>query len=637
MDLTNERLLPLTRHEGGNSQESGHVRNRLTALPGSDSIYEDGPMGRLSKRITKLEGTMRRSYLARGLLSALLLLIAMQPGLGFAQITFERTYGGDTLDAGYSVRQTSDGGYIIVGRTLSYGAGDLDVYLVKTDSLGELIWERTYGGDKSDGGNSVEQTADGGYIIAGYTGSFGAEWQDVYVVRVSSSGDTLWTRTFGGLNYDVGISVRQTSDGGYVVAGMTTPYDAYLIRMEQFGNPAWERTYGGIGWDAATSVSETEDGGFSVAGGSESFGSGGKDYYLVRVDSAGDTLWERRYGGSEDESASEHQPTWDGGWILAGDTESFGFASPKAYLVKTDSAGGVMWEQTYGGNIHTLAYSVYPTIDSGFVFVGTIIDTFCAGQPDLYIVRIDSSGNTLWEKAYGGSLFDNGYCVRQTSDGGYIATGSTKSFGTGHGDVYLVKLGPDGQVSKDASVVSLDAPADTVFCDSTYQVNASVANLGNAVFSFHVIATIDGYVDTALVNGLEPDSASEVSFNNWHVPTDDSIVYTMRVCTHAFSDIDTTNDCMQKEIFAYNPTGVEEALNRPSVFDFRLWQNSPNPFHRSTAIQYSLPVECDVTLSVYGTTGRLMETIVDQRQGAGVFRVQWLAERAMLTASTFAG
>ena len=572
------------------------------------------------------EGVMIRRF-TRGIVIGWPILICISLcGPTLAQTSFERTYGGDTLDAGSSVCQTSDGGYVIVGITFSYGAGNGDVYLVKTDSLGELEWDRTYGGDKADHGYSVEQSADGGYIIVGYTWSFGAGAQDVYVIKLNSSGDTLWTRTFGASSTDIGCSVKQTSDGGYVVAGMTTPYDVYLIRVDQFGNPMWERSYGGVGWDAGVSVSEAEEGGFAVMGGSNSFGSGDTDFYLVRVGSAGDTLWQQTYGGSEDESAFEHHPTWDEGWILAGYTESFGFASPKAYLVKTDSAGGVMWDHTYGGDIRTSAHSVYPAIDSGYVFVGSITDTFGAGEPDLYIVRTDSSGNTLWEKSYGGPLFDNGYCVRQTSDGGYIATGSTRSFGAGDRDVYLVKLKRDGEIDKDASVVSLEGPPDTVFCDSTYQVKATVANVGNSVFSFFVIATIDGYADTAVANGLGPGSTWQVSFGNWHVPTDDSIVYTMRVCTHAFNDIDTTNDCMQKETFAYNPTGVEERLDRRDKFGFHLYQNKPNPFHRSTVIQYSLPTECDVTLSVYDATGSLVDELIDGRQGPGIFRVHWMAE-----------
>ena len=180
---------------------------------------------------------------------------------------------------------------------------------------------------------------------------------------------------------------------------------------------------------------------------------------------------------------------------------------------------------------------------------------------------------------------------------------------------------------RDVAVAGMKAPPDTVFVDTSYDVIATVSNLGNAPDSFTVTVTIDGYSDVYPVSYLAAGCEIDILFHQaWLVPPDDSTTYVMMVCGETEGDIDTTNDCMQKEIFAYNPTGVEERLARRGKFGFHLCQNEPNPFHRSTMIQYSLATQCDVTLSVYDATGRLMETIVDQRQGPGVFRVQWIAE-----------
>ena len=214
--------------------------------------------------------------------------------------------GGAADDWAYSVQQTADGGYIVAGYTNSFGAGDYDFYLVKTNSQGDTLWTRTYGGSDDDWAYSVQQTADGGYIVAGYTYSFGAGDDDFYLVKTNSQGDTLWTRTYGGSGDDEAYSVQQTADGGYIVAGYTSSFgagsgDFYLVKTNSQGDTLWTRTYGGSGYDGAYSVQQTADGGYIVAGYTGSFGAGSDDFYLVKTNSQGDTLWTRTYGGSSND------------------------------------------------------------------------------------------------------------------------------------------------------------------------------------------------------------------------------------------------------------------------------------------------------------------------------------------------
>jgi len=202
-------------------------------------------------------------------------------------VQWEKTFGGSGEEYGYSVRQTADGGYIIAGSTGSFGVGD-DVYLIKTDPNGNSQWQKAFGGSNDDQGWSVQQTSDGGYIIAGMTSSFDAGFHDVYLIKTDPNGNTQWEKTFGGSNYDFGFSVQKTSDGGYIIVGETSSFgagscDVYLIKTDPNGNLLWQKTFGGSDWDAGYSVQQTTDGGYIIAGTTESFGAGDLDVYLIKL------------------------------------------------------------------------------------------------------------------------------------------------------------------------------------------------------------------------------------------------------------------------------------------------------------------------------------------------------------------
>jgi uncharacterized delta-60 repeat protein len=365
-----------------------------------------------------------------------------------------RTYGGSYHDRAHAVQQTTDGGYIVAGLTQSFGAGNYDFYLVKTNPLGDTLWTRTYGGSSEDWATSLQQTADGGYIVVGYTYSFGAGNRDFYMVKTNSLGDTLWTRTHGGTNVDGAWSVQQTADGGYIVAGYTYSSgvgccDSYLVKTNSQGDTLWTRTYGGSSYDDAYSVQQTADGGYIVAGTTNSFGAGWYDFYLVKTDSLGNTLWSRTYGGSSEDWGNSVQQTADGGYIVAGGARSFGAGPFDFYLVKTNRLGDTLWTRTYGGSHDDRASSVQQTADGGYIGAGYTY-SFGAGTPtynNFYLVKTNSLGDTLWTRTYGGSRQENALSVQQTADGGYIMAGYTYSFGAGtptYSNMYLVKTGPDG-------------------------------------------------------------------------------------------------------------------------------------------------------------------------------------------------
>ncbi len=358
-----------------------------------------------------------------------------------------KTYGGTNEDVGNSVRQITDGGYIIAGSTRSFGAGHGDVYLIKADAQGDTLWTRTYGGTQLDWGSSVQHTSDGGYIIAGYTQSSGAGNTDVYLIKTDAQGDTLWTRTYGGIGDDYGYSVQQTTDGGYAVVGHAFSFgagngDVYLIKTNALGDTLWTRTYGGTSADYAFSAQQTADSGYIIAGYTSSFGAGYGDIYLVKTDASGDTLWTRAYGGTEDDWGYSVQQTTDGSYIVAGYTASSPGMDFDVYLVKTNASGDTLWTSYCGGPVYDEAYSVQQTTDGGYIVAGCT-NSFGTQGYEVYLINTNAQGDTLWTRTYGGINYDYGNSVQQTTDGGYIIAGHSPSFGNSE-QVYLIKTDANG-------------------------------------------------------------------------------------------------------------------------------------------------------------------------------------------------
>jgi hypothetical protein len=313
-----------------------------------------------------------------------------------------QTYGGSGDDFAYSVVQTSDGGYALAGYTDSFGAGYYDFYLVKTNSAGNEQWYKTYGGPGDDEARSLIQTSDGGYALAGFTDSFGGGGYKFYLVKTDSTGNMVWNSTYGSAGDNQAYSVIQTTDGGYALAGYTDSSgaggnDLYLVKTDGAGKMIWNMTYGegsGIGDDEAYSLIQTSDGGYALAGYTSSPTAGVYNFWLVKTNSTGAVTWSQTYGPSGDSEAySLVQTSSDGGYALAGYTDASGAGGYDVWLVKTDSTGGVQWSQTYGGSGDDFAYSLIQTSDGGYALAG-YTDSSGAGGNDFYLVKVDSTGTS---------------------------------------------------------------------------------------------------------------------------------------------------------------------------------------------------------------------------------------------------
>jgi len=412
---------------------------------------------------------------------------------------WSRTFGGSNDDRCFSVRQTADGGYILAGYTWSFGAGLDDIYLVKVDGLGDTLWTRTFGGTNSDNAYSVQQTTEGGYILGGSTNSFGTGGNpDMWLLKADADGNPLWNRTFGGSGGEYCRSILQSSDGGYILAGVVCGYaypDFYLLKTDASGNQLWSRTFGGNLDDWCNCVQQTSDGGYILAGSTDSFGAG-SDFYLVKTDTSGNQLWSRTFGGNSSDICYSVQETSDGGYILAGSTSSFGAGTPyypNFYLIKADANGNQVWSRTFGGNFSEECYCVQQTSDGGYI-LGGYTGSFGAGGGDFWLVKTNANGDSLWSRTFGGSDGDWAYSVRQTTDGGYIVAGGTRSFGAGNADFYLVKTGPE---YPNVGYVTLVSPGPPDWGYSLHHVSGSLSHLAFTNFCSGTIGSVGGNAEAA--------------------------------------------------------------------------------------------------------------------------------------------
>ncbi len=401
-------------------------------------------------------------------------------------IQWAKCFGGENYDYADMIQQTSDNGYIIGGMTRSLGGditgkhANSDFWIVKLDENGKLLWQKTLGGSGDDYCNSIQQTSDGRYIVGGETESNDGDvtsnngGYDFWVVKLNAVGKIVWQKTFGGSQYDNANSIQQTSDGGYIVAGETESFngdvvgnhgssDYWIVKLDANGSMMWQKTLGGRGFDAANSIKQTFDGGYIVTGFTLSSGGdvtnyrGGNDFWVVRLDAKGNIVWQKTLGGSFEDDAYSISQTSDGGYIVAGRTLSNNgdvignHGDYDSWVVKLDGNGTLIWQKTLGGTEEEEASSVQQTLDGGYIVAGFTKSingdvTSNRGEKDAWIVKLDMNGNIVWQTVHGGSENDDISSVQQTADGKYIVAGYSNSTGGdvigNHGlsDFWIVKF-----------------------------------------------------------------------------------------------------------------------------------------------------------------------------------------------------
>jgi hypothetical protein len=429
-------------------------------------------------------------------------------------IEWQKVLGSSADDFAYSINQTDDGGYIIVGTTRSVGSGggsysyeNQDILVMKLDSAGNLQWQKVYGEYAEDGASGIQQTTDGGYILVGYTGA--SRYRDVLVLKLDPAGNLQWQKVLGGNAEDSGSDIQQTADGGYVLIGRTESSnsgdvgpnhgygDIWVVRLSPSGSLQWQRLFGGSGDERGNSIRQTTDGGYILTGDTESSNSGNvgsnhgpPDVWVAKLDTGGNLEWQKVLGGSARDTGSSIRQTGDGGYILTGVTASGnsgdvgpGYNSPDFWVVKLDSSGNIDWQKVLGGTGVDFGKAIEQTTDGGYILTGysTSANSGDVGPNhdscDAWVVKLDPSGIIQWQRQFGGSEVEWGMDIQQTSDGGYVFTGNTLSSNSGdvgqnHGrnDFWVVKLFPDTQPLFPTLVTATTPIPSVGQATSSYQV-----------------------------------------------------------------------------------------------------------------------------------------------------------------------
>ncbi len=383
-------------------------------------------------------------------------------------ITWDKTFGGSNEDMGFSIIQTENGGYAVAGYTIlarekrkdtwraKLGYIELtedkrqDFWIIKLDKNGNMEWDEAFGEEGTDVARSIIQTEDGGYAVVGSIWTKYASKQDFWLIKLGENGNKEWDKTFDEDENDIAYSLIQTEDRGYAIAGSAGlrvwgETNCWVIKLDAKGNIEWDSNFGGTGWDEIYSIIQTKDGSFITTGCVWSKGAGRGDVRVAKLNKRGNLVWDKTFGGSENDETHSIIQTDDGGCAIAGFTASEDTGDRNVWVIKLDKEGNQIWDKTIGGASEDWANSIVQTEDEGYMVAGWT-KSIGAGKTDVWIVKLDKRGNLVWDKTFGGSENDEAHSIIQTDDGGYAVAGWTKSKGAGNSDVWVIKLDENGNL-----------------------------------------------------------------------------------------------------------------------------------------------------------------------------------------------
>ncbi len=584
-----------------------------------------------------------------------------------AQTQWQRTIGGTNHDNANCIIQTTDGGYAIAGYTFSYAAGYEDMYIIKCNGSGTIQWTKTIGGSGADIANSIIQTSDGGYAIAGNTYDYSSTTADWFIVKIDAGGTIQWVRTINKAAYDYACSIVQTTDGGFAISGVSATggvfsSDMLIVKLNSAGNFQWSKTYGGSHDEPAYCIIQTADGGLAFAGYSNSFGPYNV-FNIIKTDSSGNILWNRLIGetGTGSHIYSVIQSS-DGSFVLAGEFTPTGTGNYDMYIVKINSSGTILWTRTVAGSGYDMAYSVTQTTDGGFV-LGGYTNSYGSGGYDMYIVKLNSSGSLQWSKTVGGTGDEQALSIIKTTDGGFIAAGYSSSFGNGGKDIFIVKFDTSGNTCGNTTAPFSSSGTSGTATSPTFTVvtqNPTVTTPTQTIGTGGILTTICSTVPPPAPNLVSPPNGSynqttTVRFT-WNKSlyaasyrlqvSLDSLFTNMVVNDSTLTDSTivvtnlTTNKYYWWRVNAKNVIGTSpysavwkfgtffvgiEQISTDIPKEFMLFNNYPNPFNPITKIRFDLPKSDFVIVTIFDILGRKVAALVNEQLQPGTFEAEWNA------------
>ena len=567
---------------------------------------------------------------------------------------FEKTFGGINPERGIQIEITSDGGYMIVGSTESFTIGEL-MYVIKLDSTGSIQWSKVYDAYGYGKFTGVKQTSDGGYYIAGFIeGGFG--FLDQFIMKTDMIGNVQWAKNFGGIEADEFRKLSITAGGGLIVTGSNASFgvgvkDAQAIKLTSNGNIEWANTYGTLYEDFNSSCIIASDGNYVLSGAVDITGSYGIRPTLIKLDTLGNIIWANYYAGYIEDWSRDLIETSDGGFLITGDTKSYGLGgSQDIYLIKTDSSGNVEWAKSYGGISSDVGYGVVLSNDGKYVVAG-YTNSFGFGGYDGFLMKVDTNGSLEWFHTYGGYTSDYIYDVILAPDFGFALTGRRSSNTIGGDDVYMIKTDENGYSN---CVFGIYNP--NVFTISNLQaINMNMGTLSYISEDNTTITTIfpnTAQTTSCAIIPVELKSFNYILENNdvvlsWATATetnnmgfkilkDDTEIgfvagsgTTTEPREYIYEDVNVKSGTYSYKLIQIDFDGTNNKVGELEVAvdnvptEYLLQQNYPNPFNPITKIQYSIPQNSFVILSVYNSLGERVALLEEEMKEAGFYEIEF--------------
>ncbi|GEM_PF-1072136 len=378
--------------------------------------------------------------------------ILLIPAMTSSQSNFIHTYGGANFENAAGIVAAKDGGYLICGYSASFDSSGASIYLLKVDSAGNHVFSKTYGGSAYDIPTGLAASFDGGYAISGITWSFGAGDADAFLLKTDSMGNFLWMKTLGTVTRDKPFGMVQTSDSGFAISG-TVKYDPvsanidekiFLLKTDANGNLQWFKTYGGTANEESASIIQSYEGGFLIAGYTQSFGAGSNDCYVLKTDSTGNMLWAKTFGTSLAETGNAVVQTQDSGYAIIGTSEDCGFGNGDILLIRLNSDGDTLWSKCYGSSAFESASQIIQAGNENLMILGLSIH---ASNYDILLAEVDGQGNLLnsVKIGSGGEQSPSGLCAAQ--DASWIVAGQSNTDADPYNDLFVAKIEADGEAA----------------------------------------------------------------------------------------------------------------------------------------------------------------------------------------------